>query len=139
MKKPIADPFNVFPERRPTLHEHCMRHQNCQGPGCRAIGRKWPRRRQRAEKVVRPTETMVRPPLPIPHRVVDLLPALQVIALWEFRQNLLTEEGQPINKTMYPVTRREAVYLPADEGAYEDRIVDAIHADAETYGDGSDA
>lgn len=88
MKRPIADPFDIYPDRHPTLHEHCMRHQNCTGEGCRVKGRKWPRRR--SPKVnVKPTANMIRPPLPIPHRVVDLLPAKQVIALWEFRQSIV--------------------------------------------------
>lgn len=90
MRKPIADPYGIFPDRRPTLHEHCMRHQNCTGPGCRTRGRRWPRK-SGPKKLVKPTDNMIRPPLSIPHRVVDVLPAKQVIALWEFRQALMEE------------------------------------------------
>lgn len=93
VRKPIADPYGLFPERRPTLHEHCMRHQFCTGQGCRAKGRKWPRKSQGSKRIVKPTADMVRPPMPISHRVIDILPAAQVIALWEFRQALLGGEN----------------------------------------------
>lgn len=93
MRKPIADPFMIFPDRRPTLHEHCMRHQNCTGQGCRARGHRWPSSKQRHfQKIAKSNhEGPNSLPLPIPHRIVDLLPAKQVIALWGFRQNLLDE------------------------------------------------
>ena len=71
-----------------------MRHQNCSGPGCRVRGR-WPRK-SGPRRIVKPTEDMIRPPLPIPHRIIDLLPAAQVVSLWEFRQGLLGGENNAL-------------------------------------------